>query len=152
MPTTVRDISILTTVCCATVLSVCCHDKWLFQVLIANIRFFLVVRLAFPLLPSVKTWISNKKICNGHSMFTRAYYDTLMFEFLYRLVIRLSNGCLLLLCGRLADIIGSKRMFLIGSVWFSVWSIAAAFATNPHNFIIFLGMLGIGSGSSHSII
>lgn len=59
---------------------------------------------------------------------------------------RLSYGCLLLLCGRLADIIGSKRMFLIGSLWFSVWSIAAAFAKSPVAFIIFLGLQGMGSG------
>ncbi|KAI0084742.1 major facilitator superfamily domain-containing protein [Irpex rosettiformis] len=59
-------------------------------------------------------------------------------------VYALSNGCLLLLCGRLADIFGSRRMFLIGSLWFSIWSIAAALAPNSPSFIIFLGLLGIG--------
>ncbi|GJE97159.1 MFS general substrate transporter [Phanerochaete sordida] len=63
-------------------------------------------------------------------------------------VYSLSYGCLLLLCGRMADIWGSKRMFLAGSAWFSVWSIAAAFAKNPPTFIIFAGLQGIGSAAN----
>lgn len=39
----------------------------------------------------------------------------------YTTISRLSYGCLLLLCGRLADIIGSKKMFIIGSAWFTIW-------------------------------
>lgn len=63
-------------------------------------------------------------------------------------VYSLSYGCLLLLCGRLADIIGSKRIFLLGSAWFSVWSIAAAFSRTPPEFIVFLGLQGIGSAAN----
>ncbi|KIP11896.1 hypothetical protein PHLGIDRAFT_124551 [Phlebiopsis gigantea 11061_1 CR5-6] len=63
-------------------------------------------------------------------------------------VYSLSYGCLLLLCGRLADIIGSKRMFLLGSAWFSVWSIAAAFSKTAPEFIVFLGLQGIGSAAN----
>ncbi|EKM56493.1 uncharacterized protein PHACADRAFT_207718 [Phanerochaete carnosa HHB-10118-sp] len=63
-------------------------------------------------------------------------------------VYSLSYGCLLLLCGRLADMIGSKRVFLLGSAWFSVWSIAAAFARSPPQFIVFLGLQGIGSAAN----
>ncbi len=37
-------------------------------------------------------------------------------------------------------------MFLIGSLWFSVWSVAAALAPSAPTFIVFLGMLGIGVG------
>ncbi|KAI0341364.1 MFS general substrate transporter [Trametopsis cervina] len=62
-------------------------------------------------------------------------------------VYALSNGCLLLLLGRMADILGSRRMFLAGSLWFSIWSIAAAFSRNAPTFIIFLGLLGIGSAA-----
>ncbi len=85
----------------------------------------------------------------------------------YYLTLSLSVGCLLLLCGRLADILGNKKLFLIGSAWFSIWlvvdlssprcevstnsslvdrSIAAAFAQTPWSFILFVGMQGIGSG------
>ncbi|KAI0684208.1 major facilitator superfamily domain-containing protein [Cytidiella melzeri] len=63
-------------------------------------------------------------------------------------VYALSNGCLLLLCGRLADILGSRRMFLVGSLWFSIWSVAAAFAPNASTFIIFVGMIGVGSAAN----
>ncbi|CAL1708737.1 unnamed protein product [Somion occarium] len=63
-------------------------------------------------------------------------------------VYSLSYGCLLLLCGRLADIIGNKKMFLMGSAWFSLWSVAAAVAPNSWTFILFLGLLGIGPAAS----
>jgi len=63
-------------------------------------------------------------------------------------VYALSVGCLLLLCGRLADILGNKKLFLIGSAWFSIWSIAAAFAQTPWSFILFIGMQGIGSAAN----
>ncbi|KZP16560.1 MFS general substrate transporter [Athelia psychrophila] len=54
---------------------------------------------------------------------------------------RLSYGCLLLVFARLADIIGGRKMFLIGSAW----SIAIAFAPNDIAFIIFTALLAIGS-------
>ncbi|EKM51512.1 uncharacterized protein PHACADRAFT_101624, partial [Phanerochaete carnosa HHB-10118-sp] len=66
--------------------------------------------------------------------------------------VRLSYGCFLLLCGRMADIWGSKRMFLFGSAWFSVWSVATAFAKNPPAFIVFMALQGIGSGVCHSFL
>lgn len=34
---------------------------------------------------------------------------------------RLSYGSLLLLFGRLADVVGSKRMFLFGTGFFAIW-------------------------------
>ncbi|KAH8102271.1 major facilitator superfamily domain-containing protein [Cristinia sonorae] len=60
----------------------------------------------------------------------------------------LSYGCLLLLLGRIADIIGSKKMFLIGSAWFSLWSVAAALAPNAWTFILFFAFQGIGSAAN----
>ncbi|KAI0075980.1 hypothetical protein K474DRAFT_1663636 [Panus rudis PR-1116 ss-1] len=63
-------------------------------------------------------------------------------------VFALSYGCLLLLCGRLADIIGSKKMFLMGSAWLSLWSVAAAAAPNSWSFILFLGFIGIGPAAN----
>ncbi|KZP30068.1 MFS general substrate transporter [Athelia psychrophila] len=60
-------------------------------------------------------------------------------------VYSLSYGCLLLVFGRLADIVGGRTMFLAGSAWFAAWSIATAFAPNDTAFIIFCALLGIGS-------
>ena len=36
---------------------------------------------------------------------------------------RLSYGSLLLLFGRLADVVGSKRMFLFGTGFFTIWCV-----------------------------
>ncbi|OCH84235.1 major facilitator superfamily MFS-1 [Obba rivulosa] len=38
-------------------------------------------------------------------------------------VFSLSYGCLLLLCGRLSDIIGARKMFLLGTAWLTIWSV-----------------------------
>ncbi|KAK8022457.1 MFS general substrate transporter [Apiospora rasikravindrae] len=42
----------------------------------------------------------------------------------------ISSGCLLLLCGRLADVHGRKRVFLTGAACFTASSIATPFAPN----------------------
>ena len=34
---------------------------------------------------------------------------------------RLSFGCLLLFLGRVGDIVGGRKMFLAGSLWFAIW-------------------------------
>ncbi|THH29699.1 hypothetical protein EUX98_g4482 [Antrodiella citrinella] len=60
----------------------------------------------------------------------------------------LSYGCLLLLLGRIADITGTKKMFLIGSAWFTVWSVATAFAPNAWTFILFFAFQGMGSAAN----
>ncbi|KZP16508.1 MFS general substrate transporter [Athelia psychrophila] len=60
-------------------------------------------------------------------------------------VYSLSYGCLLLVFARLADIVGGRMMFMIGSAWFAAWSIAIAFAPNDIAFIIFTALLAIGS-------
>ena len=81
------------------------------------------VRRRWPSPPSVTTSSSNKQISNGHSTFTRksTIHPLPNYRADERARYRLSYGCLLLLCGRLADIVGSKKMFIIGSAWFSVW-------------------------------
>ena len=40
----------------------------------------------------------------------------------------LSSACLLVLCGRLADLYGRKLVFFAGSIWLFVFSIACGFA------------------------
>ncbi|CAJ2510089.1 Uu.00g059890.m01.CDS01 [Anthostomella pinea] len=53
----------------------------------------------------------------------------------------LTVGTFILLAGRLGDVYGYKRLFLIGNVWFAVFSVlagAAAFAPHDARFAVFL--------------
>ncbi|KAJ7359135.1 major facilitator superfamily domain-containing protein [Mycena albidolilacea] len=63
-------------------------------------------------------------------------------------VYALSYGCLLLFFGRLGDIFGGRIMFLGGSIWFSLWSLAAAFAPTSGAFIGFVAALGVGAAAN----
>ncbi|KAJ7205262.1 major facilitator superfamily domain-containing protein [Mycena pura] len=63
-------------------------------------------------------------------------------------VYALSYGCLLLFFGRLGDIVGGRIMFLSGSIWFSIWSLATAFAPNSGVFIGFVALLGLGAAAN----
>ncbi|KAJ6455296.1 major facilitator superfamily domain-containing protein [Mycena vitilis] len=63
-------------------------------------------------------------------------------------VYALSYGCLLLFFGRVGDIVGGRTMFLLGSIWFAIWSIAAAFAPTSVTFIIFVGLQGLGAAAN----
>ncbi|KAK7063775.1 MFS general substrate transporter [Favolaschia claudopus] len=60
----------------------------------------------------------------------------------------LSYGCFLLFFGRLSDIIGGRFMFLVGSIWFSVWSLATAFAPRSEVFIAFVAAMGLGAAAN----
>ena len=44
---------------------------------------------------------------------------------------RLSYGSLLLLFGRLADVVGSKRMFLFGTGFFTIWCVPPSSPLRP---------------------
>ncbi|KAJ7293987.1 major facilitator superfamily-domain-containing protein [Mycena rebaudengoi] len=63
-------------------------------------------------------------------------------------VFSLSYGCTLLLLGRIGDILGGRLMFLIGSAWFSAWSIGAALAPNAAAFIVFSALMGLGAAAN----
>ncbi|KAJ6498364.1 major facilitator superfamily domain-containing protein [Mycena vitilis] len=56
----------------------------------------------------------------------------------------LSSGCLLLPMGRLADLFGRKRFFLLGTVWLGVFSLGCGFAQNSTTLYILRGLQGIG--------
>ncbi|KAG1824941.1 major facilitator superfamily domain-containing protein [Suillus subaureus] len=60
----------------------------------------------------------------------------------------LSFGGLLLFCGRLGDIFGNRFMFLVGSLWFAIWSLAMAFVPSSDVFIVDMALLGIGSAAN----
>lgn len=53
-------------------------------------------------------------------------------------------GGFLLLGGRAADILGRRRMFMIGASVFAVASVLAGFATNPGMIIAFRALQGLG--------
>ncbi|KAF7349747.1 MFS general substrate transporter [Mycena sanguinolenta] len=63
-------------------------------------------------------------------------------------VFSLAYGCTLLLFGRMGDIFGARIMFLLGSAWFSVWSVGAGLARNLASITIFLAMLGLGAAAN----
>ncbi|KAJ7718958.1 major facilitator superfamily-domain-containing protein [Mycena maculata] len=63
-------------------------------------------------------------------------------------VFSLAYGCTLLLFGRIGDIVGGRLMFLVGSAWFSAWSLGAAFAPSPTAIIIFVAMMGLGAAAN----
>ncbi|KAJ3775531.1 efflux transporter [Lentinula raphanica] len=60
----------------------------------------------------------------------------------------LSNGCLLLLFGRLADLYGRKKVFLIGSLWLVAFSLGCSFAQDPLTLDILRGFQGLGSAAT----
>ncbi|HUO37674.1 MAG TPA: MFS transporter, partial [Mycobacterium sp.] len=53
--------------------------------------------------------------------------------------------------GRLADRMGRRRAFLLSLVWFSVWSLVAAFAPNPMLLVGARFMAGIGVGAEYPV-
>ncbi|KAJ7248864.1 major facilitator superfamily [Mycena haematopus] len=63
-------------------------------------------------------------------------------------VFSLAYGCTLLLFGRMGDILGGRIMFLLGSAWFSVWSVGTGLAPNLTVLTIFMAMLGLGAAAN----
>ncbi|KAH9024608.1 major facilitator superfamily domain-containing protein [Lactarius hengduanensis] len=57
------------------------------------------------------------------------------------------NSMFLLLCGRLADLYGRKRVWLVGYLIFVVFGIASGFAQSEKVFDTLRGMQGIGSAA-----
>ena len=53
--------------------------------------------------------------------------------------------------GRMADRIGRRRAFLVNLVWFSVWSLVAAFAPSPAVLVAARFMAGIGIGAEYPV-
>ncbi|WP_035858109.1 MFS transporter [Cryptosporangium arvum] len=60
-------------------------------------------------------------------------------------------GSLLLLAGRLGDLIGRKRMFLAGSIVFTLASVLAGAATSPAALIAARFLQGVGSAMSAAV-
>lgn len=57
----------------------------------------------------------------------------------------LSFGCFLLLWGRIADIYGKPRIFILGSVWVAIVTAANPFVRSEIAFNLFRGFQGLVS-------
>ncbi|KZV94474.1 major facilitator superfamily MFS-1, partial [Exidia glandulosa HHB12029] len=57
----------------------------------------------------------------------------------------LTNGCFLLLAGRAADIVGRRRVFLLGTAWFALWSLIIGFVRTEWLLTVSMGLLGLGA-------
>nr|XP_019013447.1 uncharacterized protein I206_01514 [Kwoniella pini CBS 10737]OCF52228.1 hypothetical protein I206_01514 [Kwoniella pini CBS 10737] len=62
----------------------------------------------------------------------------------------LSSGCLLLLSGRIADIYGRKIILLIGTVIFTIFTLAGGFMQNGKGLIVSRALAGCGVAMSTS--
>ncbi|QRV75050.1 major facilitator superfamily transporter [Ceratobasidium sp. AG-Ba] len=60
----------------------------------------------------------------------------------------LTSGCFLLLFGRLADLFGRKKVFLLGSLWMLVWAIASGFAPNAIALNVMRALHGMGAAAA----
>ncbi|KAG8732051.1 hypothetical protein FRC11_000928 [Ceratobasidium sp. 423] len=60
----------------------------------------------------------------------------------------LTSGCFLLLFGRLADLFGRKRVFLIGNFWFLAWAIGCGFAPNAISLDVMRALQGMGAAAA----
>ncbi|TFK35336.1 major facilitator superfamily domain-containing protein [Crucibulum laeve] len=56
----------------------------------------------------------------------------------------LSSGCLLLVCGRLADVFGRKKIFLLGSIILATFTLACGLTKNVMLLYILRGIQGVG--------
>lgn len=57
----------------------------------------------------------------------------------------LTNGCFLLLSGRMADVHGRKLLFLCGLTWWSIWCLIGGFMKNGAALIITRALAGSGA-------
>ncbi|OCF39472.1 efflux protein [Kwoniella heveanensis CBS 569] len=60
----------------------------------------------------------------------------------------LTNGCLLLLSGRIADIYGRKKVLMAGMGWWALWSLIGGFMQNGAGLVTCRAMAGCGAAMS----
>ncbi|PBK86269.1 putative efflux transporter [Armillaria gallica] len=56
----------------------------------------------------------------------------------------LTTSCFLMMFGRICDLYGRKKPFLLGSLWMAVFTLSLSFAKNDITFDILRGLQGIG--------
>ncbi|KAF9084500.1 hypothetical protein BGX29_002535, partial [Mortierella sp. GBA35] len=60
----------------------------------------------------------------------------------------ISFAGLLLVSGRLGDLFGHRRMFMIGLFWFALWALVVSFSTSPIMFILARALQGMGAAGT----
>jgi len=60
----------------------------------------------------------------------------------------LTFGCFLLLWGRIADVIGKKRVFIWGSAWVCLTTLVCPFIPSEIGFDVFRGLQGLGAAAN----
>ncbi|ESK91311.1 efflux transporter [Moniliophthora roreri MCA 2997] len=60
----------------------------------------------------------------------------------------LSSGCLLLLLGRLADLHGRKKAYVLGSIWLVAFTLGCVFVRDPLTLNVLRGIQGIGAAAT----
>ncbi|KAF9192798.1 hypothetical protein BGZ51_004783 [Haplosporangium sp. Z 767] len=58
----------------------------------------------------------------------------------------LAYGAFLLIGGRLGDLFGHRRIYILGVTWFSIWSVVNGFAKNPIIMSVGRALQGMGAG------
>ncbi|KAF9354233.1 hypothetical protein BGX26_007938 [Mortierella sp. AD094] len=58
----------------------------------------------------------------------------------------LAYGAFLLIGGRLGDLFGHRRIYILGVTWFSVWAVVNGFAKNPIIMSVGRALQGMGAG------
>jgi EmrB/QacA subfamily drug resistance transporter len=60
----------------------------------------------------------------------------------------ISFAGLLLVSGRLGDLFGHRRMFMVGLFWFALWALVVSFSTSPIMFILARALQGMGAAAT----
>ncbi|OCF35415.1 efflux protein [Kwoniella heveanensis BCC8398] len=60
----------------------------------------------------------------------------------------LTNGCFLLLSGRLADVHGRKLVFITGVFWYALWTLIGGFMKNGAGLVVARALAGCGAAMS----
>ncbi|WVQ98642.1 hypothetical protein IAU59_005773 [Kwoniella sp. CBS 9459] len=60
----------------------------------------------------------------------------------------LTNGCFLLLSGRLADVHGRKLVFMTGVFWYALWTLIGGFMKNGAGLVVTRALAGSGAAMS----
>jgi len=60
----------------------------------------------------------------------------------------LTNGCFLLLSGRLADVYGRKVLFIAGVAWHAIWCLIGGFMHSAAGLVVTRALAGMGSALS----
>ncbi|CAK9787423.1 uncharacterized protein COLE_04489 [Cutaneotrichosporon oleaginosum] len=59
----------------------------------------------------------------------------------------LTNGCFLLLAGRLADVYGRKMVFVVGISWNALWNLVGGWMNNTAGLVVTRALAGVGSAA-----